>query len=471
MQFTIQHTSSRTTTDGFSLLELVVAVSIMLILGVVGFVSYQNYTDNARQAALDTSANQVLTAVIAADNAPDGDVETAVARFNEQSDDIMVDITAATSKQLSVEASTCEGGSSVASTSGNYEHLSTTNYMDVEYEWVGESGHSPSVKKVCGEIVQTNITVNPYGTQIVRTVNYIPPSSTFDLRPSIRQEIMRSQVYAATGSHHAADEAVNEADSASGNPGYTISDTVQNTSSVVTLEGGVTYHVSYEGAVETFAAPGHQAYGNADHSLADCLVSVDHFGESTELVNVVYIGGAKLQSMPDSLPPTVRSLRGAFENTVDFNDPSIRTWDTSNVSIMQSMFYNAKGFNQDLNTWSDGDHTYWDTENVLKMSMMFSHATEFNNGSAPGASDNSMNWNMENTYSISSMFSYTNSFNQPLAAWDTSDVQRMRFLFLHAKAFDQDISSWELPQLEDALRWDDGASKLPAEHKPAVLRG
>lgn len=51
-----------TTEQGFSLLELVVAVSIMLILAVVGFISYQSFTDNARHAAVERAANDVFIA-------------------------------------------------------------------------------------------------------------------------------------------------------------------------------------------------------------------------------------------------------------------------------------------------------------------------------------------------------------------------------------------------------------------------
>lgn len=92
--------------DGFSLLELVVAVSIMLILAVVGFIAYQGLTDNARDAAVDSAANQVLTAAIAADNAPDAtpeDVLAVATDYNESSDGVTVSISGS-AEGLIVEA-------------------------------------------------------------------------------------------------------------------------------------------------------------------------------------------------------------------------------------------------------------------------------------------------------------------------------------------------------------------------------
>lgn len=48
--------------DGFSLLELVVAVGILLVLTVGGVLAYQGITNNARQAAVDKAASEAFTA-------------------------------------------------------------------------------------------------------------------------------------------------------------------------------------------------------------------------------------------------------------------------------------------------------------------------------------------------------------------------------------------------------------------------
>lgn len=56
--------------DGFSLLELVVAVGILLVLTVGGLLAYNGITDNARQAAVDSAASEIYVSASAyeADN-------------------------------------------------------------------------------------------------------------------------------------------------------------------------------------------------------------------------------------------------------------------------------------------------------------------------------------------------------------------------------------------------------------------
>lgn len=51
--------------DGFSLLELVVAVGILLVLTVGGLLAYNGITDNARQAAVESAASEIYTAAVA----------------------------------------------------------------------------------------------------------------------------------------------------------------------------------------------------------------------------------------------------------------------------------------------------------------------------------------------------------------------------------------------------------------------
>lgn len=60
--------------DGFSLIELVVAVGILAILSVVGVIAYSGITDNARTQAVNAAAAEVYTAAVAYDS--DGDTTT-----------------------------------------------------------------------------------------------------------------------------------------------------------------------------------------------------------------------------------------------------------------------------------------------------------------------------------------------------------------------------------------------------------
>lgn len=162
------------TDEGFSLLELVVAVSIMLILGIVGFVSYQSYTDNARQAALETSANQVLTAVVAEHNTPTGDPAAAVNNFNATAGEIVTNITTANEHGLTVRAESCDGGYSVAKTAGNFSGLDTTGESLFTYEWLGTPRQSQSAMYGCdGEVLAMNLATDPVAATPTESLNEI----------------------------------------------------------------------------------------------------------------------------------------------------------------------------------------------------------------------------------------------------------------------------------------------------------
>ena len=63
--------------EGFSLIELVVAVGILAILSVTGVVAYSQITKNSRKTATDSAAAEVFTAAVAYEN--DNDPATTAA--------------------------------------------------------------------------------------------------------------------------------------------------------------------------------------------------------------------------------------------------------------------------------------------------------------------------------------------------------------------------------------------------------
>jgi len=81
--------------NGFSLLELVVAIGILLVLTVGGLIGYSAITDNARSAAASSAASEVSTAVMVAlsDDKTDNDnLETLETKYNAEYPDITIDI-------------------------------------------------------------------------------------------------------------------------------------------------------------------------------------------------------------------------------------------------------------------------------------------------------------------------------------------------------------------------------------------
>lgn len=79
---------------GFSMLEAVVVVGVLLALAVGGFIAYGPITENSKKAAVKEAASSVHTAVVVADI--DGDSETqpedAIANWNNSTDKIKVEI-------------------------------------------------------------------------------------------------------------------------------------------------------------------------------------------------------------------------------------------------------------------------------------------------------------------------------------------------------------------------------------------
>ena len=137
--------------------------------------------------------------------------------------------------------------------------------------------------------------------------------------------------------------------------------------------------------------------------------------------------------------------QATYKNFQTFNQ-DISSWDTSNVTSMNSMFAGAESFNQDIGSW--------DTSNVTNMSNMFgitSIARDPNDPSLPDftyqLSARAFNqdigsWNTSNVTIMNSMFERARAFNQDISSWDTSNVTRMNSMFNGAESFNQDIGSW-----------------------------
>jgi type II secretory pathway pseudopilin PulG len=97
--------------SGFSLLEMVVAMGILIVLTVGGILAYNGITDNARQAAVDTAAKGVYTAAVAYESDNDGgtDRDTAVTEYNDSADGaIEVAVTNAAPGELGITATNPE---------------------------------------------------------------------------------------------------------------------------------------------------------------------------------------------------------------------------------------------------------------------------------------------------------------------------------------------------------------------------
>jgi surface protein len=106
-------------------------------------------------------------------------------------------------------------------------------------------------------------------------------------------------------------------------------------------------------------------------------------------------------------------------------------WNTSNVSNMTQVFFQASSFNKPIGSW--------DTSNVTNMNYMFGFATVFNQDIS--------SWNTSKVINMSFMFDSASSFNQPVGSWDTSKVTTMQFMFYRATVFNQPLGSWDVSKV------------------------
>ena len=103
----------------------------------------------------------------------------------------------------------------------------------------------------------------------------------------------------------------------------------------------------------------------------------------------------------------------------------------THVTDMTKLFENKERFNEDISTW--------DVSNVTNMDRVFyMHVLSINLN----------NWNVSNVTTMKGMFYDASSFNQPLNEWNVSNVTHMKDMFLHASSFNQSLNDWDVSKAE-----------------------
>merc|ERR1712174_74563 len=90
----------------------------------------------------------------------------------------------------------------------------------------------------------------------------------------------------------------------------------------------------------------------------------------------------------------------------------ISQWDTSSITRMAGMFWEATSFNRDI--------SQWDTSSVKSMRWMFNEATSFNGDVSQ--------WDTSSVTDMFKMFSGVSSFNQVLC-WNLSSSPNVSQMF------------------------------------------
>lgn len=173
----------------------------------------------------------------------------------------------------------------------------------------------------------------------------------------------------------------------------------------------------------------------------------------------------------------VTDMDSLFYGAVSFNQ-DIGAWDLSNVTDMSYMFYEAQAFNQDIGDWDVGNVTdmsdmfkeafdfnqdigSWDVSNVTDMSNMF-YRTYYSLSyvNIPGSFNQDIgNWNVSKVTNMSGMFHFS-KFNQPIGNWDVSNVTDMTDMFSRDTSFNQPIGSWNVGNVTNMSEMFSGADNF-----------
>lgn len=193
-----------------------------------------------------------------------------------------------------------------------------------------------------------------------------------------------------------------------------------------------TYEASFDGAIT-------QIWNASTNSAYLPLTRVERWGPSA-LTRVWFDEATNLVHVPADLPATVTSLNETFKLCVNFNSPSVSTWDTSNVTDLTETFKTCTVFNRPLP---------WDTSSVTGMERVFGEAAAFNQDLA---------WDTSAVTDMADMFRDASAFNGDISTWNTGLVANMANMFLGASVFNQDIGSWNVSSVTNFSNMFNGAS-------------
>ena len=138
------------------------------------------------------------------------------------------------------------------------------------------------------------------------------------------------------------------------------------------------------------------------------------------------------------------------DELLDFNG-DVSSWDVSNVTNMEGMFYNCKKF--------DGDLSKWNTSKLDNASYMFAICTKFTGKGLK-------NWNVEKLYKATEMFADCGQFKEDLSNWNPKNLQDACGMFSGCYSFKCDLNGWKpnfynINDAEDMFKDADKINPLP----------
>lgn len=402
--------------DGFSILDLIVAVGVILVLTSSTIGVYNVVNSNAKNTAVTRAANQVLKAamVFQSDGLEYTTPQGAVDQWESSkgSSKVTVELVPDEDGEIAIKASYGEGSGISIIRSVNPNGSTCIDGVLVGGKNTGDACASGTKDpEIPGPAIGDTVSRLTYKCD-VDTTGYLATTG-----------IVSGTKITMAGSNGGSKLIKYSQKDTSEIDFKTVA------SDLVEMKAGIKYTIIINGQFSTIRTPISKTI-NGD--LKECLISIDKLGEDSKVTSLYYVGGKNFIGVPKEIPSTVDRLYNAFRGAENFNDPNISEWDVSNVNTMYCMLYEAREFNQPLNKWN--------VSNVESMYALFYRNSKF---------DQPLDkWNTGKARNMQSMFAGT-PFNQDISMWDTSNVETMKTMFSSNSKFDQDLSEWNVEKVID----------------------
>ena len=187
-----------------------------------------------------------------------------------------------------------------------------------------------------------------------------------------------------------------------------------------------------------------------------------------------------------------------FQDATVFNG-DVSKWDTSSVTNMKNMFWNARSFEQNLcgafwinskaiktgmfeGSFGSISRTVCTTSSkshmpitsvrpglkILSKQDLKSEIVDYLKWSPEGRcfacpQGSMVEWDVSRVTDMSESFSSANSFNGDISKWDVSRVTNMNRMFMGAKSFDCDLSNWDVSRVTDMSNMFFGARSFKGD--------